>query len=302
MTALVALALVGAAVVAILYPLTRPAGPAPPGERHPLEEEKEALYRALREVDGDLARGELTPAHHADLRTRYEVRAAAVLVRLEREAARAAQDQARPEPSAAAPGAQRLPGWLPWAAGSAVVLAGILLSLTGNLLLRLPGETVTTAGSPDDPERLARARLAELRVAAEARPADVALQLEMGRLAFALDDLDTAAAAFFAAIQAEPGNAEAHARLGAVLYVGGLPAEAARLLDRALELDPDLPTALNFRAIVALEWEGSPARAIALWERYAEVAASPEARAGARSLIDRARAVLAAQEEAAGTP
>jgi cytochrome c-type biogenesis protein CcmH/NrfG len=302
MIALVASALVGAAVVAILYPFTRPAAPAPPGERHPLEEEKEALYRALREVDGDLARGELTLEHHAELRARYEARAAAVLARLERETSNAGQAPARPEPSPPAVAAPRLPAWLPWAAGSAVVLAGILLSLSGNLLLRLPGETITTAGSPDDPERLARARLAELRIAAEARPADAALQIELGRLAFALDDLDTAAGAFFAALQAEPGNAEAHARLGAVLYVGGLPSEAIRLLDRALELDPFLPTALNFRAIMALEWEGEPGLAIDLWERYAEFAATPEARAGALSLIERARDQLAAQEEGEGPP
>jgi cytochrome c-type biogenesis protein CcmH/NrfG len=301
-TALAALVLVGVVVVVVLYPLTRPPLRGAGRERHPLEEEREALYRALREIDADLARGELTAEHHAELRARYEARAAAVLARLDREAGRADRGPSPTGPAPETPPASRMPAWLPWAAGSAVVLAGILLSLTGNLLLRLPGETITTAGSPDDPERVARARLAELRAAAAARPADAALQIELGRLAFALDDLDTAAGAFFAALLAEPGNAEAHARLGAVLYVGGLPGEAVRLLDRALELAPDFPTALNFRAIVALEWEGAPARAIALWERYAEVAATPEARAGARALIERARAALAAQDEAAGAP
>ena len=295
MTAALALVLIGAAVALILSPLARRPSAAPEASHRPLEEDKEALYAALREIDSDLARGELTPEHHLELRARYEARAAAVLVHLERVKGLPAAPPAERE-------APRLPAWLPWAAGSAVILAGIVLSVTGNLMIRLPGETSVTTGSPDDPERLARARLAELRATAQARPADAALQIELGRLAFALDDLDTAAGAFFAALEAEPGNAEAHARLGAVLYVGGLPAEAARLLDRALELDPFLPTALNFRAIVALEWEGAPARAIALWERYAEVAATPEARAGARALIERARAALAAQDEAAGAP
>lgn len=302
MTELVAVILIGVAALALLYPLFRPVAAAPKVVSNPLEEEKRALYQALRDIDDDLARGELTVRDHAELRARYETRAALVVARLEREAAPPTPLPTAPVAGPGAPPAARFPAWLPWVAGSMVVLGGILLALGDNLMLRLPDETFITMGSPDDPERRAWARVAELRAATEARPGDVALQLELGRLAFALQDFDTAASAFLAAIQADPGNAEAHARLAKVLYLGGLPAEAARLLDRALELDPDSPNALFFRAIVALDWERTPARAIALAERYLKVAATPEAQAQARSLIENARAALAAQEEAAGGP
>jgi len=302
LTELVAGVLIAVAALALLYPLIRPVAATPRVESNPLEGEKKALYQALRDIDDERARGELSEGDHAELRARYEARAAVVLAHLEREAAPSKPLPADPVAGPGAPPVARFPAWLPWVAGSLVVLAGIMLALGDNLMLRLPDETFITMGSPDDPERLARARLAELRAATQARPGDAALQIELGRLAFALQDLNTAASAFLAAVQADPGNAEAHARLGKVLYLGGLPAEAARLLDRALELDPVSPTALFFRAIVALEWERAPARAIALSERYAEVAATPEAQAGARSLIDRARAALAAQAEPAGSP
>jgi hypothetical protein len=76
--------LAAAAAVFVLSPLRRPLPPAAPAEgREALLRAREAAYQALREAEFDHDTGKISDADYADLRTRHETRAMAILRRLD---------------------------------------------------------------------------------------------------------------------------------------------------------------------------------------------------------------------------
>jgi len=84
-------AIVLPALAIVLWPLlggraamgTTSAGRAPDDRRLELEEEKAALYRALRELDFDHEAGHLSDPDYQGLRERYESRAGALITELD---------------------------------------------------------------------------------------------------------------------------------------------------------------------------------------------------------------------------
>ena len=156
----IALFLFGYVAVPLLWP--GQADPLP-NFRDPvtqdLEEERDALFRAIRELD---VREDLPDARRAELRARYEAKAAKVLRALdEREAALAGRPVATPAPVRA----RRAP----FAALSLLGLMGASALLLGGYVLPRVGEqaTVTTA----DAAQLAAARsLRTLQRAADSDP------------------------------------------------------------------------------------------------------------------------------------
>lgn len=80
---LVALMLMMLALGASLLPLLGQETPAPASETAGLSAEKDALVRALRDLDMDLALGRLTEEEHAAARDALETRAVSVMAQLD---------------------------------------------------------------------------------------------------------------------------------------------------------------------------------------------------------------------------
>jgi len=104
-----------------------------PDERARLELERDFLLTSLRDLDHELAAGDIDPTDHATLRDSYTARAAEVLRQL------SADDV--PEPT-------RNSRWPIWAVLAVLVSAAITLLLVGGTEERLPGRTMT-GGSGD---------------------------------------------------------------------------------------------------------------------------------------------------------
>jgi hypothetical protein len=152
-------ALVLPALAIVLWPLLRGRadGAAPVAERPredrrlELEEEKAALYRALRELEFDHEAGHLSGADHESLRERYETRAAALITELDalgpatvgRESP--AMAPALPQEPAARVAWTRRPVVL--AAGTAVlILFGVIIGVNASRFTE-PDQIMTPPGS-----------------------------------------------------------------------------------------------------------------------------------------------------------
>ena len=90
-----------------------------------------------------------------------------------------------------------------------------------------------------------------------------------GREAFDRRDYQAAAATFAALQQREPQNAQAYYWLGRAQLEQGQYTEAARNLEQALTLAPDMRDAYA-QAAVALESAGERARAAEMLQRYVQ--------------------------------
>lgn len=136
------------------------------------------------------------------------------------------------------------------------------------------------AGRPD----LARQGLGNLARIAAPAPAQLLLA---ARAEAGLGDWGAAAATLSALLEAEPGNAQAHALRAAALRRGGDPAAAAIEADRALALDPTLAEGL-FEAAAAAAETGDRTTARDYWLRL--IRSQPD-----HPLASTARRNLAAQ-------
>ena len=196
-----------------------------------MEEERDALFRAIRELE---VREDLPDARRAELRARYEAKAAKVLRMLdEREAAL----EGRPVVNAPAPRARRAP----FAALSLLGLMGVsALLLGGYVLPRVGAEaTVTTA----DPGQLAAARsLQVLQRAAERDPSAENL-LTLANAYWEAGEADGAKAVYERITsEVSPAPALAFRRLGFLALQDDLEVALA-YLQRAKDADPnDLDT------------------------------------------------------------
>lgn len=104
-----------------------------PDERARLELERDFLLRSLRDLDHELAAGDIDPTDHSTLQDSYTARAAEVLRQL------SADD---------VPERVRNSRWPIWAVLAVLVSAAITLLLAGGTDERLPGQTMT-GGSGD---------------------------------------------------------------------------------------------------------------------------------------------------------
>ncbi|MFM7125360.1 MAG: hypothetical protein ACKOYO_00660 [Actinomycetota bacterium] len=104
-----------------------------PDERARLELERDFLLTSLRDLEHELAAGDIDPTDHATLQDSYTARAAEVLRQLSADVV--------PEPA-------RNSRWPIWAVLAVLVSAAITLLLVGGTDERLPGQTMT-GGSGD---------------------------------------------------------------------------------------------------------------------------------------------------------
>jgi tetratricopeptide (TPR) repeat protein len=259
-----------------------------------LVEERDFLLRSLDDLERERAAGGIDDASYHALHDDYTARAAAVV--------RALRDgvDARPRPHAAS-----------WARRTVVAGALVLFAAAAGVALafalgaRLPGETPTgNTGAPRaaaSPDR-ERARL-EATVAQD--PTNVPARMLLARFLESDNKLPAALAQYDAIIQHDPGNAEAYAQSGRIVYLTAThapSAEAAQLvdaartrLDKAVALDGNLADAHFFRAIILANEYGEFAGAQNDLQRY--LVAAPDGQ-----FADQARQLLADVTNALESP
>lgn len=289
MTAVVlAAAAVLAAVAAagVLRPFRAGVADRTEASADPLEEERDALLRALRDLEEDRRAGSVTEDGYRTLRAETEARAVAVLRDLEiRDGdgrAAGAMRQLR-SPASAADGGDPGGGGRSGAAAIlivAAVVAGAAPLLWSAVGERAPGQPITGSVG-GDPLAVFEERVRE-------HPDDLAARLDLGERYLAAGDVRGAVEQYVAALRIDPRNAEAHSQLGFVLFRAGKPAEGLRAVDQALELDPGFPLALFYRGVILIEGLDRPAPAAEAFRAYLGAAPFGSFRDEARRLLGRA--------------
>lgn len=239
-----------------------------------LEEERDALLRAIHELDN---RADLSEERRAQLRTRYEAKAARVLRQIDERSADPVTDQAE--------AASRPPGRrVPW---GGVILAltfvGIAAGLGSWVLPRTGQATVTSFFESDlDTAR----QLQALQQAVQNEPSALNL-LALGDFYWENGDAEGAFDTYQRTVlELEEPPALALKRL-ALLLVATEPEQALELLERSAAADPGDPETLFYLAELQLlfaDYRG----ARDTWQQYASLAAgADDERASARiSLLD----------------
>jgi tetratricopeptide (TPR) repeat protein len=283
---LVAALLAGVAAGGILRPFGSPGRFGLEPLPDPLEEERASLLRTLRELEEERARGELPESAYQSLRSETESRTVSILRALE------ARDGAgelssglralRPSPSEdeervgrASPGRRALP---------AILIAVAVLGLSIPLLARAVSSR--TSGEPITGNAASSLALLERRVAEH--PRDLAARLDLADRYMADGNTAAAAAHYLVALQVDPRNAEAQAKLGFILYQGGKAEEALRAVNGALAVDPSYPEALYYKGVILLRALNRPSEAAGAFRSYLQVAPFGARRNEVQQLLDEA--------------
>jgi len=192
----------------VIVPMAVPGQTDPlPDQRDPtlldLEEERDALLGAIRELD---ARDDMTEERRAELRARYEAKAAKVLRALD-----ARRDELGDAPATPPPPPRRRAA--PWGAvGLVVIAAGIAATLGGWVLPRVGQNATVTSFFEED--LAAATEVRDLRRATEEDPS-AATWTALGDAYWAAEDAEGARDAYAAAVEDfDDAPARAYQRLG----------------------------------------------------------------------------------------
>ncbi len=288
------------ALAFILWPLLRRGEavrgvlPIPQDRRDELNEEKTALYRALRELEFDYQAGHLSQDDYAELSARYEAQAARVLKEVDalpprREKAEPAAPKRQPAP--AAPRS--------WTRRPVTLIAGAVVLVVFGLTLGLgvarytePDRTTIPDGSrlpmPMEPPR------------ASATDPSRPLPPEMlrGMLQAAHQSLDAgryqeAIAAYQAILKRDPKNVEAITHLGVILSVAGHDDSALEAFDKAIAIDPGYAHAYWDKARVLYEVKRDYKGTIQTLEKFVTLVPEGDDRDKAIRMIQEAKSRLA---------
>ena len=296
-------AIVVPALVIVLWPLLggRPGAAAPsPGRasddrRLELDEEKAALYRALRELEFDHDAGHLSDPDFQSLRERYESRAGVLITEL---------DALGPEPArrapvepAAAPAATRGASWTrhpaTFAAGAAVlVIFGVIIGVNAGRFTERdetftpPGARIPVPGPPPSPVGPPTVRLEPGK---PIPPEMLAGMLQAARQSLFEGRYSEAIAAYQAVLKRDERNVDAMTHLGLIVAVGGHADSALETFDKALQIDPKYAPAYLYRGQVLYEQKQDYAGAVAAWERFMALVPKGEDRDRVAELVARAK-------------
>jgi tetratricopeptide (TPR) repeat protein len=304
------LALIAAIVVpalfVVLWPLVqRPAEPLPVAERPggerrlELEEEKAAIYRALKELDFDHEAGHLSGDDYRSLRDRYEQRAAALIGELDS----LPRPRVPREKVAQAP-AEPAPARLAWTRHPVTVAAGALVLLVFGVVIGI------NAGRFTEPDEMATPPGARLPVPASpgvgappVGPPAVGLEpgkpippemlagmLQAARQSLAAGRYAEAIAAYQAVLKRDARNVDAMTHLGLVVAIGGHADSALETFDKALRIDPRYAPAHLYRGQVLYEQKQDYAGAVKSWERFLALVPTGEEHDRVAALVKTVRA------------
>jgi tetratricopeptide (TPR) repeat protein len=296
-------AIVVPALAIVLWPLLggRSAGAASSparasdDRRLELEEEKSALYRALRELEFDHDAGHLSDPDFQSLRERYESRAGVLITEL---------DALGPEPPRRAP-AEPVPtrtetpraSWTrhpaTFAAGAAVlVIFGVIIGVNAGRFTERdetftpPGARIPVPGPPPSPVGPPMARLEPGK---PIPPEMLAGMLQAARQSLFEGRYSEAITAYQAVLKRDERNVDAMTHLGLIVAVGGHADSALETFDKALKIDPKYAPAYLYRGQVLYEQKQDYAGAVAAWERFMALVPKGEDRDRVAELVARAK-------------
>lgn len=288
------------ALALVLWPLLRrgpsPSGllPIPQDKRDELNEEKRALYRALKELEFDHQAEHLSEEDYAALRSRYEARAAQILKEVDALPPKPTKPEPRPAPRPPAPARSWTRRPVTFIAGAVVLVAfGLTLGL-GVARYAEPDRTTVPPGSrlpvpTDMPQMPAPA-------ADPSKP--IPPEMLRGMLQAAHQALDSGAyqqaiAAYQAVLKRDPKNVEAITHLGVILSIAGHHDNALEAFDKALALDPAYAHAWWDKARVLYEVKQDYRGAIKAWEKFVALVPKGEDRDYALRMMEEAKRRLA---------
>jgi len=282
-------AIVVPALAIVLWPLLggRPAAAASPmrasdDRRLELEEEKSALYRALRELEFDHDAGHLSDPDYQSLRERYESRAGMLITEM---------DALGPEPPRRAP-AEPAPvrteapraSWMrhpaTFAAGAVVlVIFGVIIGVNAGRFTERdetftpPGARPPMAGPSPSPVGPPMARLEPGK---PVPPEMLAGMLQAARASLFEGRYPEAIAAYQAVLKRDERNVDAMTHLGLIVAVGGHADSALETFDKAIKIDPKYAPAYLYRGQVLYEQKQDYAGAVKAWESFLKLAPKGE--------------------------
>ena len=297
-------AIVVPALAIVLWPLlgggpagtTSSPGRAADDRRLELEEEKGALYRALRELEFDHDAGHLSDPDYQNLRERYESRAGVLIGELDLIRGGPEMAPALPQPRTTAPHAPRA-SWTrhpaTFAAGAVVLLVfGVIIGVNAGRFTERdetftpPGARIPVPGPPPSPVGPPMARLEPGK---PIPPEMLAGMLQAARQSLFEGRYSEAIAAYQAVLKRDERNVDAMTHLGLIVAVGGHADSALETFDKALKIDPKYAPAYLYRGQVLYEQKHDYAGAVAAWERFMALVPKGEDRDRVAELVARAR-------------
>ena len=236
-------------------------------ERLELEEERDSIYKGIRELERDHTAGLVDAQDYQRLRLRDETRAALILEKLE---------DLPPIPKKLQ-GSSRTRVW-PLALGTLAALAviGVLSSAfvvwpLQRLGLREDERKVY------DASRQIPALEAALNREAAANPQTGASQkslLEFGQVAWDAKDYERAAKVYASLLRVDKREPTALTRYGSLLFFAGRNEEALELLNAATSIDPKQAEAWLTKGNIYFGALNDPKKALEAWRVYKSVAGS----------------------------
>jgi tetratricopeptide (TPR) repeat protein len=289
---LVSVLLAAVAAAGVLWPFGRVRTGGVDQPVDPLEEERDSLLRALRDLDEERAVGGLPEAEYRALRTETAARTVSVLRALEARdgAGELSEGLAELRPPSGADGDEADPARTARrrrfvAAGvAAAIVAVVVPLLAGAVANRQPGGTISgNQSATQNPLSFYEARV-------KANPGDPAARLDLAQRYLEVGDVQDAVAQYLAVLKIEPNNAEARATLGFLLYKAGKPQDGLDAVMQALRISPKDPEALYFEGVILLDGLHRPADAAAAFREYLDVAPFGSRRAEVQGLLAKAEA------------
>jgi cytochrome c-type biogenesis protein CcmH len=240
-----------------------------------LRAEKDALLRAIKDLEFDLASGKLSNEDYRALRSRYEARAMAVLEELDaQEAARqqwlrtaTAPKHPSPMPVQTAPHLWSRPVFAAAVIGLLIAIVGGGGFLLGRVTQQASLEGISREAAPDGPANGAQ-MIAALEARLAQNPSDLEALVALGRLYLQTGQMPKAIEFYKRALEVDSNNVSALSGMAMIMAQAGHSDQALTLFDRALAINPQVPMALLFKGRILYEDKKDYAGAIASWEQF----------------------------------
>jgi tetratricopeptide (TPR) repeat protein len=287
--------LAGAAAAGVLQPFGRGRSLALDRPADPLEDERAALLRSLRDLEEDRATGAIEEATYRSLRLETETRAVAVLRALEaRDGAGTLASELKSlrtpllgngASGIAAPRRSRS-SVVATAVLAGVAVAVVAVVLAGAVRNRGSGQPITGGVGNGSP----RSALAFFEQRVAQHPQDIAARLDLAEQYLVAGRIQEAIGQYLSALRIDPRNPEAHAELGFLIFRSGKSEDALRTVQQALDVQPNYPQALYYKGVILLRGLDRPADAVKAFREYLQAAPFGARRTEVEGLLEEAEA------------
>jgi cytochrome c-type biogenesis protein CcmH/NrfG len=240
-----------------------------------LRSEKDALIRAIKDLEFDLASDKLSTADYAVMRGKYETRAMGVLQELDAQegALRKRQQVGQPnaQPMITPVETSRRIWGRPVFATSLVGALIFIVGAGGFLLGRVNQDQAPVGLSRQAEQDSSTAMVSGLEARLKQNPRDLEALIGLGRVYLQAGQIPKAIEMYKRALEIDHGNVSALSGMAMILAQAGHGDQALMLFDKALAINPQIPMALLFKGRILFEDKKDYAGAIANWEKFLTV-------------------------------